>query len=213
LQADITGVPLDASSYWEQRENLSTQLETLRIQDEYLKFEEERRVLRAPMDGVVTSVINFTEGMRTTADQRIATVADQTLSVFFVRGPDAAFIDIGEFHQMTIRREPYLGEVVDPEVIGVDRFGSDEGKYLIVRDGDQSAFTSRDYATIRITLQVAEDTLYVPFTAVKRANARIFTYVLQDGLRTIRDVEIGLEGNTTVEIVKGLSAGETVILD
>ena len=215
MQADATGVPFDSSAYLEQRESYLSQLENIRITREYLLYESERRVMRSPMDGVVTYTINFKEGDRTTADQRIVTVADQSQSVFEVRGLDAAYVFEGEFHEMTIRRERYVGEVVNPDEVGISRGGGGgvEYKYIVVREGDQSGFTSRDYATITIILDSSENTLYVPHIAVKRANARIFSYVFADGIRSVRDIEIGLEGNSAVEVLGGLEAGELVILD
>jgi macrolide-specific efflux system membrane fusion protein len=60
-------------------------------------------------------------------------------------------------------------------------------------------------------LEEAEDVLYVPFNTVKKANNRVFVYVLEDGVRMIRDIEIGLEGNMLTEIVSGLFEGEIVI--
>jgi hypothetical protein len=39
----------------------------------------------------------------------------------------------------------------------------------------------------------------------------VFVYVLHDGVRSIRDIEIGLEGNTTTQVTSGLAEGEEVI--
>jgi macrolide-specific efflux system membrane fusion protein len=80
-------------------------------------------------------------------------------------------------------------------------------------DEEPQTLTARTFAQVRLILEEVNDVLYVPFNTVKKANAREFVYVLTDGVRTIRDVEIGLEGNALTEIVSGLEEGEEVIQD
>jgi len=211
-QSSMSGTAADTASYLEQRQKILNEIESIRINRDYLSFESERRVLRSPLNGVVTYVLTFQEGDRSTADQRVANIADQTQSVFMVRGPDTQYLELGGEYNMSIKSEPYTGLVIDPAEHGIDRYDKD-AVYLIIPGVDASIFSQRDFATIRVVLAESKDTVYVPTMAVKRSSARIFVYILTDGLRDIRDIEIGLEGNTTIEVLKGLSPGETVILE
>jgi hypothetical protein len=105
-----------------------------------------------------------------------------------------------------------MGTIIDPTEYGIDRFDVD-ALYMIVPDSDASVLSTRDFATINVILNISEDALYVPFAAVKRANGRVFAYVLTNGIRTIRDIEEGLMGNERIEIINGLEEGETVIIE
>jgi hypothetical protein len=48
-------------------------------------------------------------------------------------------------------------------------------------------------------------------TLIKNYSGRNYVVLLEDGMRVERDVEIGLETGTDVEIVSGLEPGEQVI--
>ena len=213
LEAEITGVHLDMSAYLTRRDNLIYQLDILEINKDYYEYEINRRVIRSPMDGVVISAVRHQEGDRTVADQRIASIGDQSLAVFIVRGQDADLVNYGDVFEVTIRRELYTGEVVDPEVFGIQRAEGENEAYIAIQGVGQHSFTSRDYGMFRVILDIREDVMYLPHNAIKSANARIFSYVYEDGLRVIKDIEVGLRGNNAVEILNGLEPGEQVIIE
>jgi hypothetical protein len=146
------------------------------------------------------------------ADRAVATIADQSNSVFMVRGQEIKNLVIGEHYPLTIDSIVYDAVVVDAEEVGIERAASDE-MYLVVTDEEQPIVTARTYARVTIMLDEAVDVLYLPSRVISKANARVFVYMLEDGVRTIRDIEIGLEGNNRTEITSGLSEGEAVIMD
>jgi macrolide-specific efflux system membrane fusion protein len=201
---------VDESAYIDERASLLTQLETHRIRREYLMFEDERRILRAGLNGMVMTALAFSEGMTSTANRNIITIADQSNSVFMVRGPDSVHLEMGKHYDMSINWEPYTGEIVDAESLGISRTREDE-KYLMLVGDEPEILSARTFATVRLVLEEARDVLYVPFSVVKKANNRVFVYVINDGVRQIRDIEIGLEGNTTTQIISGLLEGEEVV--
>ncbi|MFW5684405.1 MAG: efflux transporter periplasmic adaptor subunit, partial [Spirochaetota bacterium] len=63
-----------------------------------------------------------------------------------------------------------------------------------------------------LVLAEREDVLVLPKRAVQRYATRRYVHVLVNGVRVERDVEIGLETATEVEIVRGLEEGEEVVL-
>jgi multidrug efflux pump subunit AcrA (membrane-fusion protein) len=209
-EAGISGSQVDVSSYTNERSSLLTQLETHRIRKEYLQFEDERRVLRAGISGIVTAAVPFSEGMTSTANRNVVTIADQSQSVFMVRGLDIDHMVMGNYYDIFINWEPYVGKMVDAEELGISRVSTEE-RYLVLVGDEPENVSSRTFATMRLVLDESKDVLYVPSLALKKANARVFVYVLADNIRMIRDVEIGLEGNLITEIVSGLEEGEIVI--
>lgn len=67
--------------------------------------------------------------------------------------------------------------------------------------------------TITVVLEKRENVLNVPKQAIHSADGRSFVYCLgEDNLREIRWVETGIYGDNSVEILSGLSEGESVIL-
>jgi multidrug efflux pump subunit AcrA (membrane-fusion protein) len=210
LQAEVTGQAADDSAYRQQRAEYENDLEMNRIKTEYLQFEDERRLLRSNMDGTVSAVMNFRQGDTSTADQRVATVADQTQSIFSVRGTDIDLLEVGQQYELRVNNVEYLAEVIDPSI--VNRYMEDEA-YLQVIDSEGIAFNSRSYGTLHVVLDGVTDVLKLPLMAVNTANERVFAYVLADGMRTIRDIEVGLKGTVDYEIISGLTTDDVVIID
>jgi multidrug efflux pump subunit AcrA (membrane-fusion protein) len=209
-RAAVTGNPVDAAAFIDQRNRLNNQLEMIRIDMEYLREQDDRRVLRAGIDGIVTHVIRFREGDTARADQRVLTISDQTRSIFMARGAEAQQLVIGERYEMVINREPYWVVVADPAELGVLRADANE-MYMIVED--DTAFASNASGVLHFVMDKRDDTLFIPATAVRKVGDRVFVYVLEDGMRTLREITLGLEGNIRSEILHGLSLGEVIILD
>ena len=67
-------------------------------------------------------------------------------------------------------------------------------------------------ASISLTLAKAEDVLVLPRGMIRSYLGRRYVQVLNNGVREERDVQLGLESATEVEIVEGLKEGEEVII-
>jgi regulatory protein YycH of two-component signal transduction system YycFG len=126
-----------------------------------------------------------------------------------VRGPDIVYLEPDKLYDMSVNWEPYTAQMVDPDALNISR-ASIEERYMMLVGDEPDDITARTFATVHLVLDEASDVLFVPSEAVKKANARTFVYVLTDGIRTIRDVQIGLEGNNGTEIVSGLYEGEQI---
>ncbi len=65
---------------------------------------------------------------------------------------------------------------------------------------------------VEILIREYEDVVYVPLQCVLRVAGRPTAYVLEHGEVRPREVEIGLDNNRMVHVVRGLKAGEAVLL-
>jgi macrolide-specific efflux system membrane fusion protein len=66
--------------------------------------------------------------------------------------------------------------------------------------------------TVSVTTGQAADAVRVPTAAVRTAGNRHVVTVVSGGQSTVREVEVGLQGDTFVEITSGLAVGEQVAL-
>ena len=206
----VAGFQADATLYNAERDKLLTQLDILRVRMEYIIYEDNRRVIRSPIDGIITDALSFSDGMRSVANLRIASVAGLSGYVFALRGIDSELVSIGDYVEMDVAGDLHMGRVADPLEAGIHRIVDTDEKYIVLLD-DSVEITS-DYAYANVIFDMSEDTLHVPKAAIRRANERVFVYVLTDGVRSIRDVEIGLEGSLDTEVLTGLNEGELVIM-
>jgi len=88
---------------------------------------------------------------------------------------------------------------------------NDPRAFLVVED-ETAAIGGRSFLQLRVVLDEAVDVISLPHTAVNTVGERSFIFVMEDGVRTIREVELGLVGNLGVEIVSGVVEGEIVVI-
>jgi macrolide-specific efflux system membrane fusion protein len=66
-------------------------------------------------------------------------------------------------------------------------------------------------ASIVLTFEKRENVIVIPRMLVNSFANRKFVNVLNDGIREERDIEVGIQNNTEVEVIKGLEEGELLI--
>jgi len=83
-----------------------------------------------------------------------------------------------------------------------------------VMQNSQHLLWPNQFVKARVLLETRQGALVVPATAVQRGPQGTFVYVVgQDRAAAVRPVELGATADTTAVITRGLSAGETVVVD
>jgi len=225
---------VDNASFLISRANLNDELEILNRLLAHVEQLNEERYLRATVDGVVTSAETFVEGMMSNSAQTIAIVSDQAFSAFVVQGDMAEIMSPGDRFVMTlggvvlaeravawmwnqtdtIGDDIFLMEVIDPDEFGFVRAARPDIEvaeaFLAFVDAPPAPGFDT-FARLHIPLEEVSNVLYIPANALHRYGEREFVYVLEGGIRTVRDVVAGLEGGGLVEITSGLAEGELII--
>jgi len=229
----------DNAAFLSSQSSMRAEIELLERLLAHIGYQNEERYLRATMDGIITDVATFVEGMVSDSRQAAAVISDQAFSSFVVQGESAELMNPGDRFEMTLANEIYLMEVIDPEEFGFVRDINPGGEglaeaflvavYALAEDTDdpddpdasagwmgaatwytpRQEFDSR--GRIHMPLEEVLDVLHIPGSALHENEERRFVYVLENGLRAIRDVETGLEGGGLVEITSGLIEGDLVI--
>jgi RND family efflux transporter MFP subunit len=176
--------------------------------------------ITAPFTGVVTEIDAYTgallpAGTSSKGDQALCRLSQNDLLRLVIPVPERA---VGDVH---------IGESVAVSVSGMDR--TFEGK--IVRTSGQIDTDTRTmhtevdvpnpqyelipgmYASVKIPLHTAQNVVTVPIQAVQASGEGRGTVVIVDSSNKIenRDVTLGLQSATDVEIVSGLKEGEMVV--
>ncbi|MCL2500233.1 MAG: efflux RND transporter periplasmic adaptor subunit [Defluviitaleaceae bacterium] len=209
--AEISEVPIDDSFYINQRRDLLEDLHMLRLELDYLRRQYESRLIRAPIDGVVTNAMTFIERQFSANNHQVAVIADQTLSIFVVDVREAEIMEIGARFEMDVAGMNVWVEVIDPLEWGIERPQQVWVEAILIADGG-GTFSARAIGRINAVLASAYNVLHIPSIAVHSVNDQHFVYVLEDGLRRLRMVEIGLQSMQFTEIVGGLALGEEVVI-
>ena len=207
----LPSMAMDGASYRWTRDSLRLTIEHQDRLIEHLEQQIENRYLRAGMDGVITSLVIFFEGLYSNTGVNIATVSDISVTAFVVRGELAANMSPGERFNMSLDDEIYEMIVIDPVEYGLDIEPQATTAYLtFTEEPPDFRFSSR--GAVQVILGEANDSLYIPVSALHRVENRTFVYVPdENGMRALRNVVSGVEGTIFVEIVSGLEEGELII--
>lgn len=210
--AEDSGNPIDDARHRVDVENARNELEILLLQLGRVQGEVVNLDLHSPVDGIVTFAQTFREGMVSTANSRLVSIADPDARAFVVNTQNAVpFMGVGARFFAFIDGEEHLVEVVSGDERG---FGGrpEWVNVAFLEFVDPPAVVLGNSAVINIVHDEARDVVFLPQNAVRAFGDRTYVYVVENGLRQVRDVALGVHGNGMVEIVSGLEEGEEVIL-
>lgn len=207
-----TSVAQVQQNYTYAREDYQDAIDLDQLQLEQLQSEASASRLVAGISGTVSFVKEGLEDSTSARGEAVITIIDGSECLFMTEAPEYA----------DCFRE---GEEIYMEITS----GSGAGKYTLVPHemeswGDQQFFAlgvGGADATIEVgttgsmtvVLDQRSQVLCVPSSAVHSADGRDYVYVLgADQMREVKWIETGLYGDSTVEVLSGLTEGERVIL-
>lgn len=83
----------------------------------------------------------------------------------------------------------------------------------VVADNPDHVVKAGTHARVRIVLEARADALSVPVEAVRSEKGTSYVVTVESGKAHRKQVQVGLEGDETLEVVAGLTAGEQVVVD
>ena len=188
-------------------------IETNRLRLATLKRAYTESRLISPIDGNITYVADYITGDYIDTYATVVTVADPTQ--LQLRYADDR---VGEFMTgmevvVNFDQQQYEGVVVmTPVDQPMDAKESMKETVLIdLGELPEKARIGAD-AQIIATLEHSEDTIVLPRYTLNKNFGRTYVNVLVNDIREERDVEVGVQSETEVEILKGLEIGELVII-
>ena len=202
--------------YANERARLEGELELIRMRIAHLENEIDEMQIRAPFDGVITWVMEFGGIMWSGIGQPVVTVSGQGEYVFRLIGSDADYITLGDEYTLTLGGDAFPAIAIDAEAEGVTlpataTVNVQDAFFRIVGE-DTPVIVGSAFATVFILQDLAEDVVFLPIRLINTVGDRTFVHVLEDDIIVIRDIEIGLQGNSNVEILSGLEEGDLVVL-
>ena len=176
----------------------------------------EECVVRAPMDGAVSSKKLHPGAMVSAASEIFTIVATDPLRALFeVPTTALPLLRPGET-KVRVTVDAYPDEPADLVVEEAYPAADPATRTVTVRallPNPDGKFRPGMYATGAFALDERADVLVVPFEAVLRIRERHCVYKVAGGKAVLADVETGLRHDDVVEIVSGLSDGDEIVVD
>ncbi len=180
---------------------------------EALKTELKKARLVSPIDGHVIYVTSTKLGEYVNPYQTVIRVADpKQLQLRYSQDKVSSF-SLGMKATVKIDDVEYEAEVtMTPAEAPVDADDQMKKSVYLRVDNMPEGIKIGKNATISLTLEKQEDVIVIPKQVVNSFINRKFVNVLVDNIREERDIEVGTQNDTEVEVIKGLSEGELIIV-
>lgn len=193
-------------------EEAKLNVESAKLKLEDLRREYEKAKLYSSISGVVVYVDNISGGDYANVNRTLITVADPENLLLQYKGDNSS-----EFLLGTEVDVKYKGKIYKAEVVA--------SPYNLPLDADKNLKTSiffrlkelpegvaiGDGADITLILDKRENVIVIPRSMVNNYGGRSYVQVLENGMKYERDVELGIQTPTEVEIKKGLKEGDKLV--
>jgi len=189
-------------------------LQSNQIKLDRLNAELQKSRLVSPIDGVVVYVSGTKQGEYVNAYQTIVRVADPKKLQLRYSDDKVSSFKLGMKAVVQISDREYEAEVVmTPSEVPEDADPKMKNSVQLKVIGLDQEVEIGQTAAIILTLERKENVIVIPKLLVTNFANRKFVHVLHNGIREERDIEIGIQNSTDVEVVKGLEEGELLIVN
>jgi len=172
--------------------------------------------LRSPLNGLVTKQDAKVGEIISANTDLISVLSNVKFEIEAnISENEIAKVELGDAVNITLdalgSEEKFVGKIVkinpaETEVSGVIYY-----KVTSVFDVEDSRIKSGMTANLDIQTDKKTDVLVLPYYLVKEKNSHKYVQTLENGKEKEQVVETGLEGETLIEIISGLSEGQKVI--
>ena len=173
----------------------------------------EDTIIRAPFSGVIAEkAVNV--GRYTKKGDRIATIVRVDPLRIELTIPEGAVAAVRKGQKVSFSVQSYPDRQFEGTIAYIGPAVRAESRALVVEaivPNPKALLQPGLFATARIELPAARSSVVVPVAAVKNDGGVFRLFVAKNGRAEARIVQVGREAEGSVEILRGLAAGERVV--
>ena len=198
------------------RRNAELDLEMAELRLLQLEEELEKSTILAPVDGEIIFMSDYKVGEFVSGQSIVMIVADPTQVQFEYTGPQTARIRYGMDAHIIIdsQRIPARVSMTPNNAPAEERTRLRNTVIFSLNDlndlPNNVRLGSRHH--FNIFIEEKNDVVLVPVGAMSNFMGQRYVQVLENGMRTERDLEIGIVSRTHAEVLSGLEEGEILII-
>ncbi|MEN6348153.1 MAG: efflux RND transporter periplasmic adaptor subunit [Syntrophomonas sp.] len=170
--------------------------------------------LTSPINGVVGNIaLSLGDNSSTSTSAVIITNSNELEASVLVNESEISYVKEADQVKVLIKAvdsQPFMGKVVS--ISTVPDPSKKNFTVKVAMPNQDGRIRSGMFAEVAVNTQSKSGILAVPVNAVIPRSGRILVYVIDENSRAKEvDVEVGLKNDEYVEVVKGLTEGQTVI--
>jgi len=198
------------------RRNAEMDLEIAELILQQLEDEFEKATITAPVDGEIVFLSEFRIGEFIPGRSIVMIVADPAFMQFEYTGARADRLRYGMEAEIIIDSQSIPARV---SMTAATAPAEERDRYrntviFSVNNLDDLPVDLRIGTRVRFSIFIdeSEDALIIPLSTISTFLGQSFVQVLEDGMRTERDLDIGITTQTHAEVLSGLEEGELLII-
>lgn len=215
---------LASEAKYKNQQNVVSQAQ-ISLRSSWLSYQQSSSTIYAPLSGIVLglslqtgSVIVASQNTSNSAQSatKIASIKTKALPTISVNLTeiDVPKVKIGDMATVkfdALSDKTFTGKVASIDTAGVVSSGVTTYPTTIRLDSESDSILSNMAASANIIVAVKNNVLIVPAASVQKQNEELFVRVMKNGQVQEVTVETGLSSSSEVEIISGLSEGDTVV--
>ncbi|MBR5348216.1 MAG: biotin/lipoyl-binding protein [Lachnospiraceae bacterium] len=195
--------------YASQIQDMEDKISIQKIKKKQMEDKIQDGTIYSTIEGTVSTVRSETVGRYVEPETTFVQVIDASICMFELDTEYAEYFKVGQEVEMEMSSSVILDTVVY----------SVEGTRVLFKPSGDQIISLNSSSRLFLVLDKRENVLTLSRTSVRYTEDAAYVYVLDDdGFRTLRQIEVGLEGgpsdtsaHTRIEIVSGLEQGDIVI--
>lgn len=213
-QQTIVNAAYTASLSGGTAEQLQYEIEREKL--EMLLAEKDSYTIRAPFDGVITSVNHIAEGTDVSEGGVVCTISEKDKAAVYIEGGEAADFRFGQQVQIKIDGTAYDATVVEAPDIAPETSKNNRAVFMLndnametISNENPMAITA-GWATVYVT-EECKNVLAVPDEAIKTLGTDTYVTIVDGEERYKLYVTIGKQLGGYTQIINGISEGDIVM--
>ena len=195
--------------------NSEVKIMNSRLDYENAEMNLEKMNIRAPFDGVIVNLPHYSEEAKLNSGTQVATIMDYSTMLLEINLPESAIneVKVGQkanITHYTLPKDTIIGEITElsPAISAETR--TFKGKLMI--DNKKMLIRPGMFVKADIVTESHNSTIIIPKNIVRNDRNRRTVFVVDQGIARAKQVKLGLEDKTSVEVLSGLDKDDQLII-
>ena len=195
--------------------NSEVKIMNSRLDYENAEMNLEKMNIRAPFDGVIVNLPHYSEEAKLNSGTSVVTIMDYSTMLLEINLPESAIneVKVGQkanITHYTLPKDTIIGEITElsPAISAETR--TFKGKLMI--DNKKMLIRPGMFVKADIVTESHNSTIIIPKNIVRNDRNRRTVFVVDQGIARAKQVKLGLEDKTSVEVLSGLDKDDQLII-
>ena len=195
--------------------NSEVKIMNSRLDYENAEMNLEKMNIRAPFDGVIVNLPHYSEEAKLNSGTSVVTIMDYSTMLLEINLPESAIneVKVGQkanITHYTLPKDTIIGEITElsPAISAETR--TFKGKLVI--DNKKMLIRPGMFVKADIVTESHNSTIIIPKNIVRNDRNRRTVFVVDQGIARAKQVKLGLEDKTSVEVLSGLDKDDQLII-